>query len=251
MIRVNHEFTRLNDTFYAISQSLFRHLEDAHVHPRDVRTHLTVLNSKMLMKEASAIVDKAARELETKGTLTGLFNFLNSCVWNFMDYHLMEYVIKEFGNEELRRRMAQYIRDLQVFESHTTVSQLIEVWSEQDLAPEDCEDATVKIDKDPTRVTVSELNMFRKKLRVEFWPRLSEYASHVLHHCKLRTGCFVVTWKFPSSLRLELEEKACKAHDFFERNKVLSFSIGNKEVYVNKSKFTPGIIILSFYYSMI
>ena len=244
MIGVNQDFTRLNEKFYAISYSLFRHLEDTHVHPRDVRAHLTVLDSMILIKEASAIVDTVSDKLETKGTLTGLFNLLNSSVWNFIDYHLMEYIIKKFGNEELKSRMTKYVCDLLIFEKHTTITQLIEVWDKQDLVPKDCEDATVtvKIDKDPTRVTVSDLNTIRKKFCGEFWPRLSEYASHVLHNCKLRIGCFVVTWRFNSGLRLELEGKACKAHEFFERNQVLSFSIGNEEVYVNKSKFTPGIL---------
>ena len=254
MIRVDQDFTRLNDKFYAISHSLFRHLEDTHVHPRDVRTHLTVLDSIYLIREASAIVDTVSDKLETKGTLTRLFAFLNSSVWNFIDYHLMEYIIKKFGNEDLKRRMAQYIRDLLTFETCTTITQLIEVWNKQDSVPKDCNDATatVKIDKDPTHVTVFDLNMFRKKLCGEIWPRLSEYASHVLHNCKLRIGCFVVTWRFHSGLRLELEEKACKAHEFFERNQVLSFSIGNEEVYMNKakSKFTPGILF-HLYYSII
>ena len=244
MIEVNQDFTRLNDKFYAISQSLFRHLEDSHVHPRDVRTHLTVLDSMILIKEASAIVDTVSDKLETKGTLSRLYNFLNSSVWNFIDYHLLEYIIKKFGNEDLKRRMAQYICDLLTFEKHTTITQLIEVWDKQDLVPKDCEDATatVKIDKDPTRVTISDLNTLRKKICGEFWPRLSEYASYVLHNCKLKIGCFIVTWRFNSSLRSELEEKACKAHDFFEKNQVLSFSIGKEDIYVSKSKFTPGIL---------
>ena len=234
------EFNDLSDKFYAISHSLFRHLEDTHVHPRDVRAHLTVLDSRNLIKEASAIETKAC-------TLTKLFNFLNSSVWNFIDYHLMEYVIKKFGNKDLKKRMAQYIHELEIFENHTTITQLIEVW---DFTPKDCEYATctVKIDKDPTCVTISDLNMLRKKICGEFWPHLSECASHVLHNCKLRIGCFAVTWRFNSSLRSELEEKARKAHEFFQRNRVLSFSIGNEEVYVNKgkSKFTPGILFFCY-----
>ena len=109
--------------------------------------------------------------------------------------------------------MAQYIRDLIIFENRTTVSQLIEVWDKQDLgAPKDCDISTTWFDKDPTHVTVSELNMFRKKLCGEFWPRLSEYASHFLHNCKHFS---IIT---PSSTE----------HS--------NFSIDIEEVYMNKSK---------------
>ena len=236
-IQIFDNFIKLKDFFHTIYQSLCQHVD-----PGDVRAHLTLLDS-MLLKEASAIVDTVSDKLETKGTLT---KFPNSSLWNFMDYHLMEYIIEKFGSEDLKSDMTQYKRDLLTFENGTTIFQLIQIW---DFAPKDDPTATVKIDKDPKCVTVSELDMLRKKFCGEFWPRLSKYASHVLHNCKLMIGhsCFILTWSFHSGIRSQLEEKARKAqcHGFFVRNKVLSFSIGNEEVYnviKNQSKFSPGIL---------
>ena len=223
------EYKRLNSAFRNISCSLLRHLQDANVEPKKMRADIAIF-PEILIKEAYTTVDKAAPDLQTKDTLTGLFSFLNACVWNFMDYHLMEHVLETYGSEELKSLMAEYVCDLKAFMSCMTVSQLMECWPGQVKVPEGFDEASAKIDIDPDRVTIAEMNLFREKLCGEFLPRLSKYTKYVMHHSKVKRGCFGITWIFPSSLTLELE-KAAHKHAFFEKNLITSFSVQNKEVY--------------------
>ena len=195
-----------------------------------MRADIAIL-PEMLIKEAYTTVDKAAPDLETKDTLTGLFSFLNACVWNFMDYHLMEHVLEIYGSEELKSLMAEYVCDLKALMSCMTVSQLMECWPGQVEVPEGFDEASAKIDIDPDRVTIAEMNLFREKLCVEFLPRLSKYTKYVMHHRKVKKGCFSITWMFPSSLTSKLEKAAQKEHAFFKKNFIMSFSVQNKEVY--------------------
>ena len=121
--------------------------------------------------------------------------------------------------------------DLKAFMSCTTVSQLMECWPGQVEVPEGFNEASAKINKDPDRVTIAEMNKLREKLCGKFLPRLSKYAKYVMHHSKVKKGCFSITWIFPSSITSKLEKAAHKEHAFFKKNLITSFSVQNKEVY--------------------
>ena len=73
-------------------------------------------------------VVKAGDDIEAKETLTSLFAFLNACMWNFIDCHLLGHIIDELGGEDLKKHMSQYERNLEVFKSHTSIADLLECW---------------------------------------------------------------------------------------------------------------------------
>ena len=43
--------------------------------------------------------------------------------WDFINYSLLEHVINEFGSDQLKEDMRQYIADLEEFRKTTTVAQ--------------------------------------------------------------------------------------------------------------------------------
>lgn len=219
--------------FHSITKSLLDELRKKSIKATDIGDHIAILPLS-LMQESYTTTSLVADELEDKRTLTGLLHFLNGCVWNFIDYHLLEYVIAEFGSEHLKQRMKQYVMDLERFESHTTVYEFIEHWPGRQLKPPNFDELTVKINKDPYSCTLKELNDFRQSLCVEFWPRLSEYAQFIMYHYKHSEGCFIVTWILPSDLALELEKLAKRpsSHEFFMQNQILSFTVCGKAFYV-------------------
>lgn len=240
-ILVEREFSRLEEAFHALSVSLLEYLEDKSIKPNEIRRHITQLPVS-LIKESGEVVDRVADKLEKKETLTGLFTFLNVCMWNFMDYHLLEYIVKIFGGENLKRRMKQYVSELEMFERHTSVYDLIECWPGQDRMPVESSEASLKVEIDPKLYTVAELNHLRQKLSMQFWPRLSECAKFAMRHSTHRGGCFVVVWTFPSDLTIELEEAVSSptTRAVFKENRVQSFSVQNKELYVDLDISTPG-----------
>ena len=241
------------ETFDSLSASLLEYLSENGVKATEVRNHIAALPTA-LIREAGSILDKDADRLDEKKTLTGLYTFLNQSMWNFLDYHLLEYVIKKFGGDSLKSRMKQYVCKLEAFENHTSIHDLMEFWLGQGRTPVGFSEAALKIDRDPKHCTVAELNALRQKLCVQFWPRLSDCAKFIMHHSRHWNGCYFVVWVYPSGLTAEfekvyplgltaaLEEAISKSTTLtlLKESKVISLSVDNKPLFVDTESSTPG-----------
>ena len=173
-------FSSLSKRFRKMGILLRKELMQNGVKVTDIIDHISILPLP-LMQECYRCVKESFDELEKLKTLAGLFHFLNGHVWNFIDYHLMEYVISEFGSQHLKQCMQQYVIDLNEYKKHATVHEFMQFWPTRQKPP-NYNDITVKLDKDPKLYTMRELDEFRQSLSVEFWPRLSDYAKFVVYH---------------------------------------------------------------------
>ena len=203
---------------------LLNELQKNGANATDIIRHISLLPLQ-LIPECYRSTKKSFGELEKQNTLAGLFHFLNGQVWNFIDYHLLEYVISEFGSQHLKQCMQQYAIDLKEYKNHATVHEFMHFWPRQ--KPPNYDDITVKLDKDPKLYTMRELDEFRQRLSVEFWPRLSDYAKFVTYHYSHDEGSFIVTWILPPGLVSEFEAvaRSPKGQAFFVQNQVLSVVI--------------------------
>ena len=79
--------------------------------------------------------------------------------WNYSDYALLECIITEFGSTKLRKKMREYISDLETFEKRTTIQEVSSIRKFRIPA----HFRTVKIiqGKDPTQCTLHELLQFK------------------------------------------------------------------------------------------
>ena len=225
--------------------SLLEELQQNGVKASKIRNHISVLPLPLL-QECYRSTEESLDKLEKRQTLTGLFHFLNAKVWNFIDYHLLEYVISEFGSQRLKQSMEQYAADLKQYKNHATVHEFMQFWPTRQKPP-NYDDITVKLDKDPKLYTMRELDEFRQSLSVEFWPRLSDYAKYVTYHYSQAVGCFIVTWILPPGLVSEFEAvaRSPKGQSFFVENQVLSVVIRVSEPEGACSEprevYTPGM----------
>jgi hypothetical protein len=220
-------FMQLNEAFHGLSATLLEGLE-GRVKASEVLRHLPIVP-----------IEKAI-EADDEEALNALHMFLNASMWNFLDYHLLEHIIKEFGSESLKLSMQRYVQDLDEFKINTTMRDLMECWPGQVKMPSQYCEVILKIDKDPSFCTVAELSDLRRELCIQFWPRLSEYAQFILLH--RRQWEDLVMWRFPSELTSELEKALDKpkTHALLRESHVLSLSVQNKYLYVGTETPTPG-----------
>lgn len=229
---------QLERNFCSLASSVLEELIERQVDAKQIKKHLMALPLK-LKRDVAYMVGQNLPDIRQKVDLDRLFVYLDATIWNFIDYTLLEHIIREFGSMELRRDMDRYVADITLFSKQTTVSQLIQYWpGRKDTPPKYCE-LTFKIDKDPDRCTLEELNVLRKELQKQFLPPLSECA---LLLCSCRNGSIVVKWFIAIDLVPVLISEIQKTEKsaFFEDNSIESIQVRDIVVYEDPNQLSSS-----------
>ena len=82
---------------------------------------------------------------------------------NYMNYELLQLIIKKFGNSPLREGMSGYIVELEMFEMKTTIVEFVAATNDSTEIPECYRSVIVKINRDASQCTLHEVRVFIKK----------------------------------------------------------------------------------------
>ena len=132
--------------------------------------------------------------------------------WNYLSYHLLEHLIKEFELEREGEMMEEYKNDLQKFRETTPLKLFCKTQTKRRLKPSQEFKEVVAEFKWPDEVTLEDVEQFRQ-----------EYAYHYnLRECALmlalvRPGSFIITWYIPQciveKLKVDVPEDLLKAYN--------------------------------------
>ena len=86
------------------------------------------------------------KELENK-TLSTLFRFLGTHVWNFIDYHLLQFIIFRLGSGGLQQCMKEYDLRLQEFRHSTSMFTFMQSWPGRLQKPENYDEVITTFDR--------------------------------------------------------------------------------------------------------
>ncbi len=90
---------------------------------------------------------------KNKRCMVKLFFYLDTMLWNFIDYALLEYIIKHHGSPAIQQEMKEYVSELFNFQQKTTIAELIENWpGRYHIPPTHC-NVSAKIDLNPLYFT--------------------------------------------------------------------------------------------------
>ena len=87
---------------------------------------LTLLPISLRREYESSIQEKLTT-LERIPTINGMFLRLNP-LFSFLDYGLLEHLVRKFGGHALKQGMTSYVAKINVFMSETTVAQLMDCY---------------------------------------------------------------------------------------------------------------------------
>lgn len=230
------EIEALEGRFRSLSFSILEELIERKVDVKQIRKHIFFLPYR-LKKDVSRQVEDLAPEIRQRKNMDRLFVYLDRTIWNFIDYTLLEHIVRQFGSTQLRGEMEIYVADITHFCKQTTVSQLIKYWpGRKDTPPTYCELKTT-INRDPDYCTLEQLNILRKELykQLEVLPPLSECA---LLLCNSSNGSIIVKWFIAIDLVPALMSNVRKTESstFFEDNSIESIQIRDIVVYPEPSQ---------------
>ena len=152
---------------------------------------------------------------------------------SFMDYGLIEYFIKKFGSDGLKKDMRSYCSEMIVFMKETTIKQLIDHLPGQAEAPPKFSLIEAKIGENASECTLEQLNTIRKRYCSEL--RLSEIVFHLL--ALLDSNSFIVQWLVPSAL-IKVIMKSSRTFDysFYQECRITSFTLDGMWLFLSESE---------------
>ena len=217
------------DQFRNLQKEILRQLIASNVNTLTVINSLTLLPTK-LKKEYEKAITESLPSLEEKGTLQKLFFRLNP-LFSFIDYGLLEYIIKEYGDDLLKKDMKTYCNDIRLFMKQTTIKELIDCLPGQKETPPNFEVIKAKIGEDASKCTLEQIDTLRKRFCAQ--ARLSEIIFCLI--ALEDSNSFIVSWLVPSILVPDLIESAGEIKEsFFDIENIISISVGNQWLYNSK-----------------
>jgi hypothetical protein len=156
--------------------------------------------------------------MRSESQVNELFIHLN-LLTSFIDYGLIEYVIKKFGSGDLQQDMRSYCNEMTVFMKRTTIKQLINHLPGQTEIPPKFSLIEAKIGRNASECTLEELNTIRKRFCSEV--KLSEIIFHLV--TVVESNSFIVRWLVPSALVDDVVKFTKNVNQSFYREYKITF----------------------------
>lgn len=191
-----HEFEQ---QFKSLKKWTREVLESRNTDVKEVVDCLTDLPADDMLEHKVFLKENMHDLLEAKSLLE-LFPRLN-LYWNYLAYHLLEHLIKEFSVEEVKGKMETYKTDLHQFMWDTPLEVFCKTQKKRAVKiPEGFRELVVKFPWTGT-VTLGTVEEFRQQYA--YHHNLREFSMMLI---TTHPGSFIVVWWIPESVVTRLTE---------------------------------------------
>lgn len=169
-------------------------------------------------------------------------------VWSFLDFTLLEGIVKRYGSIALKDSMKEYSTKLQDFRKRTLVSRLMNLWTDPNLPKEyeKCKTLILDLRVKADECTLEKLEWLRKHSCNKFLKGipLSE-AALVLF--RLKPGCVCVTWIVRSDVVQNVRSALVQCvinGEYFKENNIISVMLDG-EPFMSMERVSSLLIIIN------
>ena len=220
------EFIQMEKEFLDIHKEFIISLKKNDIDVDDITSEIASLPENVnyyVYEPLMKALMKATNKLDNTNGLITLFSILKTEVYNFIEYQLLEYLIKTYGSEAMKKRMSKYVDNLKKFQETALVANLLKFWENRyriSIFANILDKVRVKfIDKMLTIKTVEE---FRNDLLRSSLPNFVD--GSIMYYEDIKEGCFIISFLTPSDLVDILENKVNKK-DLFDKYQLIYMSI--------------------------
>jgi len=148
--------------------------------------------------------------------------------WDFMNYGLLQHIIKKLGSEDLKHQMKDYVDELCTFKRRTRLCDFIDSWPCKDERPpeEGLRKVVFKMNLEWTQCTLHDVESFKMALVHKLF--LPEY-DIILQ--KAERGCVCVMWITSPSIATLLQQKLANMNEELKRHKIVTVTIDGQPCY--------------------
>ena len=217
--------------FRSLQKEILSQLIKRRVDPSTVINSLTLLPLK-LRKEYEKAIQELLPFFSNKEGIDKLFFRLNP-LFSFLDYGLLEYIIKIYGSDTLIQDMNTYSNDMCIFMKETTIKQLVDHLPGQIKIPPNFSLIEAKIGEDASKCTLEQLNRLRNRYCSEV--QLSEIVFHLV--AVVESNSFIVKWLVPSVFVVDIV-KFTRYIDqsFYQEYKITSLTLDGMWIFLSAAE---------------
>ena len=189
--KVAHEATQLQDQFVRVLTHTKIHFSEKP--PKflaRLQITLTTLPLSNKFKRLSFLSEwKPA--IENAKSVPEIFKLLDK-YWNYADYVLLQRLVQDLGDRDLRSEMEKYVAALKRFEKRTTIQHFSLAKPGDRDAPDDFSKTVLQLKKDPSKCTLYKVRKLVESLATSAY--LEQYVMFLSGHF---SGSVIVKLAFP------------------------------------------------------
>ena len=220
---------KLESRFRAIHKNILSELDSKKTPVRGLLDSLTMLPVKLKQEYGQSISEKLP-DLCREEEASDLFLYHLNDLVNFIDYHLVKYIIEEFGSNTLKVEIHSYAADLLVFMKETTIKEFMGhcKWFGEEAKSHKLSKLITKINGNPATYTLYDLDQLRRRFCAGV--KMTEVVFVLIGLDSANS--FLALWAVPTLLVPQLIE-AVKALDFgfYLRLGILKVTVDDRQIF--------------------
>ena len=236
-LSVEDQVCYFDSTFRSLVNKAYQEV-NGKMEPADFLSCVTCLPVSARTQHRSFIKENLTN-IPQSATIVNIWTILN-LYWDFLNYGLLEHVISNFGSEDLKQQMQNYVDELSTFKQTTRLCDFIGSWPcRDDGPPEDClKKVVVKMKHEWSQCTLQDVESFKKSLVHKFF--LPEFDILLQ---KAERGCVCVTWLTSPSIATLLQQNLANIEtEFFKKHGIDAVTIDDQDVYLTPVKKYSGYL---------
>ncbi|KAL5502984.1 hypothetical protein EMCRGX_G009855 [Ephydatia muelleri] len=178
------------------------------------------------LKELS-LLQSSRRSIKDASSFEDIFGILNS-YWNYLDYKLLEVLVKMCRSEKLCQKMQFYADKVEQFKSQHVVEDFKKVWDGRQSSPPGFVSLCVQFDRRPKECNLQQLDITTSCSHFSLNP------SAVLLD-EIECNPLTVTWLLPPfiapQLREDMADRNTENQKLIEDFRILAITLHGDEVY--------------------
>ena len=236
-LSVEDQVRYFDSTFRSLVNKAYQEV-NGKMEPSDFLSRITCLPVSARTQHRSFIKENLTN-IPQSATIVNIWTILN-LYWDFLNYGLLEHVIRNFGSEDLKQQMQNYVDELSTFKQTTRLCDFIESWPcRDDGPPEDrLKKVVVKMKHEWSQCTLQDVESLKKSLVHKFF--LPEFDMLLQ---KAERGCVCVTWLTSPSIATLLQQNLTNIEtEFFKKHGIDAVTIDGQDVYLTAVKKYSGYL---------
>ena len=208
----------------------------------EFRTEITLQLPESIRSEVQLTLKETLPYIYNAKSIEEIFGFFNLCVWNYLNYGLLQHIVEGYGDDKVHQRMEKYTTLVDSFRRETSLKvfwKALPASNKGSEIPSALRESLKKVickhDNLNGTASLEDIEQFRRNLaRHVSLPDLTIILKDIMK------GSVATVWLVPPSVADRLADEVQKGNiDFLEQHNILELEIQDSTVYRSKSKLCP------------